>query len=246
MIAIRESEKGALMAYVPYRLLVEGLIFEGTHQECIGTKDGSLQDITINNLREIFPTWESQNPFDLQRVELMEGDDVEFTLVDWHNEPYVTSGGKTVDKWCFKYINKPGRGTSAPSTEEEESATLAKWGVKFGLGKPAASEKKSTPGKSAAKETPTTTKPTPGKKAKAPKVWTDATVWLALAVKNGLKITKDADGDDEVDPDTSAEKLDPVVSAYYAGQNEAIGYDSTSGNEISAEQWGKVAAKLEL
>lgn len=242
-ISVKESTKGALMVHVPYKLTGD-LAFEAIQSICIGTKDGALQERAIDNLHRIFPGWESQNPFDLQRLEIEEGNEPEFMLVNWHNEPY-TPEGKTeqVDKFLFQWINELGRGATQ-ADEDEEKATLAKWGVKFGIGKLATAGKKSTPAKPAAEKS--AAKPTPGKKAKPEKVWTDATVWIALLEKNGITIVKDADGDPAADPETPEAKLDPIVAAYYQGQNDALGYDSTSDKEISGEQWGEVAIKLEL
>ena len=127
-IIVQESKKGALMVYVPYSLV--GLEFQETHSLCIGTKDGQLQEATLQNLRDIFG-WTTENPFDLQRLDISTAP--EFKLVDWHAEPYKKENGDDVDKWVFRWLNRAGSGV-APATDEEEAETMAKMGREILIG----------------------------------------------------------------------------------------------------------------
>ena len=110
-IVVGESEKGALMVYVPFTL-TGGIAFTGNHSVCIGTKDGTLQERAIEGLREIFG-WNTENPFDLQRIEIPEGNEPEFVLADYHNEPYTPNGkSEQVDSYKFRWLNKLGSGVA--------------------------------------------------------------------------------------------------------------------------------------
>ncbi len=128
-MVVQESKNGALMVYIPFAL-TGGIEYQGSHSVCIGTKDGTLQEMAIQNLRDIFK-WETENPWDLQRIPIPDSEEPEFVLADYHNEPY-TPNGKTeqVDSFKFRWLNKLGSGV-APATEEEETAGLSKWGKKF-------------------------------------------------------------------------------------------------------------------
>lgn len=187
-IVVGESKQGALMVYVPFTL-TGGIAFSGNHSVCIGTKDGTLQERAIEGLRDIFG-WTTENPFDLQRIEVPEGEAAEFILADYHNEPYTPNGkSEQVDSFKFRWLNKLGSGV-APATSEDESAALAKWGKKFGAApstpkattKPA--EKKVEPKAEAKPATPKRT--LAAKPAKVQRTWTGESLVEALAVKHGV------------------------------------------------------------
>lgn len=239
-IAVKESTKGALMVHIPFKLTGD-LAFEAIHSVCIGTKDGTLQEHAIENLHRIFPAWDSQNPFDLQRLEIPEGSDAEFMLVNYHNEPY-TPEGKTeqVDRFVFQWINELGRG-AVQASDDEEKATLAKWGVKFGLGKSAAAGKPTKKTEPEPDSAPTTRK-APGKKsAAAPRKSNAGEVWALLLKKHGVKTVKDNDGDIVADPETPESVTDPIQEEYFNAQDELFG----KGAEVTTdEQWGQVADRL--
>jgi hypothetical protein len=127
-IAVKQSEQGALMVNVPY--IIHDSEIVGIQSICIGTKDGTLQEKAINNLRDIFKGWTSANPFDLQRLPENESGEAEFELKDWHNEPYTNRAGNTIDKHVFRWMNPISR-ANLPASETEEAEVLAKWGKKF-------------------------------------------------------------------------------------------------------------------
>jgi len=129
VIAVKPSKQGALMVNIPYSVIDSGAT--GIHSICIGTKDGTLQEKAILNLREIFKGWTSANPFDLQRLPENESGEAEFELKDWHDESYTPEGKDTiVNKFVFRWLNPISR-ASLPASETEEAEVLAKWGKKF-------------------------------------------------------------------------------------------------------------------
>ncbi len=184
-IVVGESKQRALMVYIPFAL-TNGIAFSGNHSVCIGTKDGTLQERAIEGLREIFG-WKTENPFDLQRLEIPEGDAPEFVLADYHNEPYTPNGkSEQVDSFKFRWLNKLGSGIT-PATDEDESAALAKWGKKFGAA-PSTPKEKPTPTKSSPpNKMPATPKRTLAKaETKPARVLTAETLLSLIAKKQGV------------------------------------------------------------
>lgn len=183
-IAVGESEKGALMCYIPF-MLTGGIAFTGNHSVCIGTKDGTLQERAIEGLREIFG-WKTENPFDLQRIEIPEGDSPEFVLADYHNEPYTNKKGEEINSYKFRWLNKVGSGLT-PATPDDESAAMAKWGAKFSTA-PSTPKEKPTPTKSSpSNKMPATPKRTLAKaETKPARVLTAETLLSLIAKKQGV------------------------------------------------------------
>ena len=187
-IVVGESKQGALMVYIPFTL-TGGIAFSSNHSVCIGTKDGTLQERSIEGLREIF-AWNTENPFDLQRIAIPEGDAPEFILADYHNEPYTPNGkSEQVDSFKFRWLNKLGSGLNQ-ATPEDESAALAKWGKKFSS---APSTPKAAVKPTAKVETKPAAKPTEKvapkrelKSAKPARVLTAESLLTLIAQKHGV------------------------------------------------------------
>lgn len=228
-IAVGESEKGALMAYIPFAL-TGGIAFSGNHSVCIGTKDGTLQERAIEGLRDIFG-WNTENPFDLQRIEIPEGDAPEFVLADYHNEPYVNNSGKEVDSYKFRWLNKLGSGLKQ-ADETEESAALAKWGAKFSSAPSTPKADKKAVAKPEQKTVPskTPTRKMPTNKTKTRK--SSAEEVMELLAKKHNTDTNDA------------EAMQALGDKYFfPAQDELFGQNVSAENP---EQWGAVAEKLGL
>jgi len=233
-IVVGESKQGALMVYIPFTL-TNGIAFSGNHSVCIGTKDGTLQERAIEGLREIFG-WTTENPFDLQRIEIPEGDAPEFILADYHNEPYTPNGkSEQVDSFKFRWLNKLGSGIT-PATSEDESAAMAKWGKKFGAAtstpKVAAKVEKKAEPKAEAKSGPA--KPTrkmPTKTVAEPRKETAEMVMTLLAKKHGK---------DENDAEAMQELGDKF---FFPAQDKLFGANVSAE---TPEQWGQVANELGL
>lgn len=243
-IVVGESKQGALMVYIPFTL-TGGIAFSGNQSVCIGTKDGTLQERAIEGLRDIFG-WNTENPFDLQRIEIPEGDAPEFILADYHNEPYTPNGkSEQVDSFKFRWLNKLGSGLT-PATDEDESAALAKWGKKFSS---APSTPKSTKLEKASKAVEEETKKHGSALAanKAEK----AAPKRALPTKTPAAVRKE-----------SAESVMTLLAKKHeADENDADAMqklgdefffpaqDKLFGQNVSAEtpeQWGEVANSLGL
>jgi hypothetical protein len=182
-IVVGESKQGALMVYVPF--VLTGIAFNGNHSVCIGTKDGTLQERAIEGLRDIFG-WTTENPFDLQRIEIPEGDAPEFILADYHNEPYTPNGkSEQVDSYKFRWLNKLSSGIT-PATADDESAALAKWGKKFGAAPSTPKAATKPVAKPEVKEPVKPKRTLATKPAKVQRTWTGVSLVEALAVKHGV------------------------------------------------------------
>lgn len=220
-IVVGESKQGALMAYIPF-VLTGGIAFTGNHSVCIGSKDGTLQERNIESLRKIFG-WQTENPFDLQRIPIAEGDAPEFVLADYHNEPY-TPNGKTeqVDSFKFRWLNELGSGI-APATDEQEQAALAKWGKKFSFTPKAETAKPvEKPVEKPAEKKTAPKREVPAKKAARTAVAEE--VYEALLKKHAPK------GDEEI-----------INEFWWPTLDAILGNGKTEG---TPEQWGQIADKL--
>lgn len=224
-IAVNESALGAVMVYIPYTLV--GVVYTGIQSVCIGTKDGVLQEKQIATLREVFPGWTSENPFELQRLPLPEGDAAEFKLADYQNEPYEKNG-VTVDSWKFKWLNTLGSGLKY-STETDEQKVLSKWGKKFGVAAaPAAKvETKTATAEVVSEKSKTPARKTPAKKA--------ARTSSAKEVFELLVKSKYPNGA------TEQQSEDLGNDVWFPALDEVLGQGATEG---TPEQWGQVADKL--
>lgn len=230
-IAVGESEKGALMVYISFSL-TGGIAFTGNHSVCIGTKDGTLQERGIQGLRDIFG-WTTENPFDLQRIEVIEGDAPEFILADYHNEPYTPKGkSEEVDSYKFRWLNKLGSGLNQ-ATPEAEVAAMAKWGNKFSTAPSTPKEIKSD----AKANTRTPVKVTTPKRALPTKVAKSTRTETAESVMTLLAKKHKADEND-------ADEMQKLGDEYFFPAQ-----DKLFGANVSAEtpeQWGQVADALGL
>jgi len=234
-IVVGESKQGALMVYIPFTL-TGGIAFSGNHSVCIGTKDGTLQERAIEGLRDIFG-WKTENPFDLQRLEIPEGDAPEFVLADYHNEPYANQKGEEVDSYKFRWLNKLGSGI-VPATEDDESAAMAKWSKKFSSApstpketKPAAKAELKPAKNPAEKTVPKRTLPAKS----AARTETIESITSLLCKKHG----KDENNQDDTDA-LGNEILFPTVDKFM-GQENFVDFD-----KLTKEQWGQIADSLGL
>lgn len=223
-------ETKSLMVYIPFALC--GIEFSGTQSICIGTKDGTLQEVALQNLHDIF-NWQTENPFDLQRLPQSEGQEAEFTLAECFIDSY-TPKGKTdaIQSYKFRWLNKVG-GTTKVSTEDEEAAALEVWGKKFSSAPSTPkSEKKSTSkpeGKPAAKA-PARKLPT-NTAAKEVRKETAESVMTLLAKKHEAD---ESDGD-------AMQKLGDEF--FFPAQDKLFGVGVSAE---TPEQWGQVANELGL
>ena len=169
------------MATIPYITL--SVAFEGEHVIVLGAKDGSLQERNIQIMQEHFGWAGEIGEFNPAQAE---GNEAEFKLVDWHNEPY---GDPPLDKWVFRWLNRIGN----VQTPEQIEATQAKWGKKLSLAlggksEPAPAKSESKPAESPAPVEAKKKSP-PGRKPTAAKVvYADAVaVFEAACLKHGGK-----------------------------------------------------------
>lgn len=226
-IVVYESDAGALMADIPVRLLNADIAFSFTHSVCLGKIDGTLMTKTFETLHKIFPSWEGNNPFDLQDVEIPEGDGAEFELAECDvDDSYISpTTGEAVVQFKARWLNALGAGRRAALPDDEKEQVVSKWSVKWDAisGKPAAAAK---PAPAAKKEAPAKRQAPPAKKA-APRTATMEDVWNALVKKN-----------EGVSEDDISNNI------LYPAADEIAGQSVSDVTTLTPEQWGAIADKL--
>jgi len=238
-MVVYEAESGSLCVAVPLNALSpEGaVLWTGKTTITLGKADGTLMTKAIANLKKCFPDWDSSNPFALEDIEAGQH---ELEIVGEHESytPRATDEDpdpQPMDVFKVKWLNPPGGGSVAmkePLDEASRKKVLTKWGGKFKAvsGKPAApaaaaaKPAAAAPAKAApAKASP----PTPPSRKPAAKARTSSQeeTWALLKKAN---------------PDDSD---DDLAAKYYAAQDEVA---PGANGELTPEQWGEVAAKLEV
>lgn len=237
-MVVYETEKtGSLCVAVPVSAYdAEGnVIWQGKTTITLGKADGTLMTKSIENLKKCFPEWDGVNPFGLEEIEAGVN---ELSIVGEHEDytPEATDENpdpQPVTSFKIKWLNPPGGGAAAmkePLGEADRKKVLTKWSGKFKAiaGKPAAAATKpaaasTPPAKPAAAKAPPT--PPSRKPAKAARSSSQEEVWTSLKKANA-----------EATDEEMAEK-------FYAAQDEVA---PGANGELTAEQWGEVAAKLEV
>ena len=177
-IAFESSIGGALMCKIPYESFDEDPI-AGTHSICIGAKDGTMQEIAIKNLMDIFKV---ENLIDLTTLELPAEPTHEFDLSDWEaKEKYPgfrwinhPRQAQSIDSVLEKWGGKIALFSNKPQTEKVAPKAAAKLVEK--KAEPKAEMKPATPKRTLAAKTPEKPKHT----------WTGESLVEALAVKHGV------------------------------------------------------------
>ncbi len=217
-------ETKSLMVYIPFALC--GMEFSGVQSINIGTKAGVLNEVALQNLREIF-NWQTENPFDLQRLPQPESQDAEFTLADCFIDSY-TPKGKTdaIESYKFRWLNKLGGGIKV-STDDEESEAMKVWGAKFNFAPSTPkAEKKSAAKTAPSRKVPTKTAAKEPRKSSAEEV-------MELLIK---KHYPNGDATDD-----QQQKLGDDF--YFPAQDKLFGQNVSAE---TPEQWGQVANELGL
>jgi len=238
-IVIYETDSGALCAAVPYTLLNADVAYSGKHILTIGKSDGTIQTKTLKTLRDVFPAWETENPFDLQNLPQAEDGAAEFELADCYHDDSYTPPDWDADKngpyvqFKPQWFNKLGGSSNMPdkANEAEQESLLKKWGSKFNVAAPKAAAKSApieTPAaEPAAKKTPA--RKTPAKVAS--KVWTTSEeVYTALLKKHGA--------------DTDAKKEETVAQDIWYPACDAV--CGENNQPTTAEHFTAIAEKLGL
>jgi hypothetical protein len=120
-LVITEKESGAVMVEIPCRILNEGFERDTiTARQCLISKDGSISDVALRMMREVFGANSLDEIVALQSRESFDDIFVELVIDE---EEYDNKRRLTV-----KYLNPPGGGLSKPVDAE---AFKRKWGPKF-------------------------------------------------------------------------------------------------------------------
>jgi len=120
-LVITEKESGAVMVEIPFKILNEGFERDTiTGRQCLISKDGSISDIALRLMREVFAANSLDEIVALQDRESFDDVFVELVLEE---EEYDNKR-----RLAVKYINPPGGGLSKPV---DADAFKRKWGPKF-------------------------------------------------------------------------------------------------------------------
>lgn len=242
-IAVKETDAGALCAYIQYQLLGSSIAHVGEDVRVLGKQDGTLQQATWENLAAIFPEWQPRedgqlNPYDLCTILMTPDGTPEFLAKDCFHDEYPAGSGKM--KFKIQWLNP--LGSNRVVTPEEQAATESKWGGKFKL---AASlvKKVSAPAEPAVEkpaaapvvEAPAEkTKPPGRSKKSAPaapvKAWTADSTYNEFLKKHG-------------DPSDAGVIEGLCEKVWYVACDELFGNGNLPSNDAD---WAKLAAKLDL
>lgn len=243
-ICVRETDKGALCAYIPYQLLGSSVAYCGEHVLTLNGQDGNEMKFNWDNIYNVMAPlgWQpnaddKMNPYDLKSVPLTPEGTAEFIAKDCFHDEY--NGKKTFKIRFFNALS--GKEISA----EEEQVQVAKWEVKFPsfaafAKKPAAKTEVAKPApvaepvaEVAAPAEPVAKKPA-GRKSPAKvaaKVWnTSEEVYTALLKKEGA--------------DADAKKEEHVADKIWYPACDAVCGDNVQ--PTTPEQFTAIAEKLGL
>lgn len=188
-MVVQSSEKGALGVDIQYQLLNSDVNFTGVHTVWIGARDGNLLTKSIDVLKQAFPTWNGQNPFDLEEIPLSEDESApEFELGDcYHDDSWTPPGeSEAVVQFKARWFNPVGGMSkmSEPLAADDRKAVLAKWASKFkAVSKPVAPAKAAPVEKVVEKTSSTPSRKVPGRVA-AKEYKTIDEVWNACEKKH--------------------------------------------------------------
>ena len=247
-IAVSESDNGALMAWIEYALTNADVAFTGVHSICLGKMDGTLMTKNFETLHKVFPTWETNDPFDLETIEVPEGDGAEFELADCYiDDTYIpanSTDGQPVLQFKARWLNPLGVSRVPVLADDEKEAIKSKWAGKWNsLGSSPVAVKPAAAAPAAKKPAPVK-KPEPAAEApaaapakRAPKktarVSTADDVYAALDKWN--KSQDDPMSDDDL-----------ANNKFYPACDKVSGKKDTDITALTPEQWGEVADILGL
>ena len=133
-MVVEQTKKGALLVWIPYRLCDLEVPYSGKHMLVVGLKDGTLNQKAIEALKEAF-SWDGSDIFDLEQIEVPEGDIAQFVLADCEHDDSYTPDGEDdpVIQFKAKWFN-PLSGASRmpkPLEEEERQKVHKRWANKL-------------------------------------------------------------------------------------------------------------------
>ena len=237
-IVISETPNGALMGWIEYRLLNADIAFHGVHSVVLGKTDGTLMTKTFENLHKIFPTWTSNNPFELSAIPIPDGDGVEFVLVDCYiDDTYIPANsedGQPVLQFKARWLNAVGDSRLPVVTPDEVQTIQSKWSSKWDAigGKPAA-----TPAKKVEVVEAEVVKPAAPKRGRPAAVKSAARTSSAEEVMSLLVKKYHPNGASEDEQQALGDKY------YFPAQDKLFGVNVSAE---TLEQWGMVAVELGL
>jgi hypothetical protein len=239
-MVVYETEKGALCVAIPVEIMGSEVAWRGKHTATLAKQDGTLMARGIQDLKTIFG-WDGIDPFALQDIEVGAH---EFEIVGEHQE-YTPPGDDAQPVMTFKivFMNPPGGSSKMPAMLEgnDAKAIRTKYASKFkalsgGKSAPATAAKKPTakveedepelPAKKSAPAKPASSGPPSRKSTGAvSRTSTQEEVWTAFAAAH--------EGEDEAE-----------LGKQYWEAVEEVAPDANG--ELTIQQWGEVAVKLEV
>lgn len=132
-IVIEETKDGAIMAAIPYSLC-GGAAFSDIHRVCIFTtekKDNAAMAKNIDSLKKVFG-WDGLNYFDLELIEIPEGNEPEFELADCKHEDYMPPGAsEAIQQFRPSWFNPLGGRNLTPLDDSARKRLIAKHASKL-------------------------------------------------------------------------------------------------------------------
>lgn len=221
-LVVSEKESGAVMVEFICHITNDG--FEGQTipcRQCLAQKDGTISEITVRIMREIFNANSLEEVLALQEQDLSQ---FEFEIEVVHEE----YEGKVRD--TVKYVNKPG-GSGRLGTPADPQKLIRQFASRYRAlaggtaAKPAPGKAPPAPARQATPPPPQrqAPPPPPRKPAKDPGVSTEIECWEAFVKNNTDK------KDDELN-DLWAKTVDSVAPGK---------------SDLTPADWGKVKAVIE-
>lgn len=234
IVIVRKEETGSIMAYIPYVLTncQESPNFSEVHNLTLCAKDGTLQQRSINYMRQVFQNWDGENLADIEMP--AEGEEIPtFDLADcFHDDSYTPEGAsEPLLQFKAKWFNPPGGGRKQSMTEAERKSAIVGWKAKYKAmtavsGKPATVTKPATAQPAAAKPA---VKGPPGRKPAAATRTSDAnTVFEAICTAN-------PENDDAANG-----------QAYYDACDAVVEGSSEDPSKLTPENWGQILTNIGL
>lgn len=231
-VVIVESKDGALGIEIPYEF-VGPEQYQGVSTFYFGAKDGTVMNFTWDALKEIFPGWGAEDPFELEEIPLNDDGAAEFILAKCLVDTSWTPPGKTepVPQFKASFLNSLLRGKkiSEPIAADKRKSILTKWKSRFkavNSTKPESKPAGKTAAPTVAPKKAAASGP-PGRKstAEVARTSTQEEVWGALCKARG----EDAD-------------QDAVAKEYYDALDAVV----EGRTDLTPSEWGKVADHLEV
>jgi hypothetical protein len=236
-IIIEETKDEAILAAIPYSLCGTAA-FSDVHRVCIVKKDGTVMAKNVDALKKVFG-WDGLNFFDLENIDVPEGNAPEFELADCVHEEFIPKATdenpdpQAIMRFKASWFNPLGGRNLAPMADDDRTRLAKKFASKLRALSGAGAKSKTTEEPPAEdpppKEEETESDEPPPRRSKTTSAMartsTQQEVWNALEKKHKPKDKK------KFAQDVMWKKVDELF-----GEKDPL----------TPQEWGKVADALEV